>query len=266
MSSPDLAPRNLPPGVQVGGSVWPVVERLDDDVVLRLGGELSRSTAPVVARALVPLLRGGAPVLADLSGLACGWARAAGVFPLSLEAAGGWPAARLVLFGADAALTATMRTVRVPERVPLVADRTAARQHRDVRPDEVHRHVALSDGLTAGPSARSAVVAACHDWRVPHIASTVALIANELVVNAVTHTRSAPQLSISLHESAVTVGVRDRMPGPAPRPQLRPVGRPGGWGLLMVTALAGRWGVTRHDDGKTVWASVPTAAPGTEGS
>jgi hypothetical protein len=27
----------------------------------------------------------------------------------------------------------------------------------------------------------------------------------------------------------------------------------------MVTALAGRWGVTGHDDGKTVWASVSTA-------
>lgn len=29
----------------------------------------------------------------------------------------------------------------------------------------------------------------------------------------------------------------------------------------MVTALADRWGVTGHEDGKTVWASVSTAAP-----
>jgi hypothetical protein len=145
--------------------------------------------------------------------------------------------------------------------VPLVADRAAARAHRDVRPEEVHRHVALTEGLTAGPSARAAVVEACREWRVPHVAATVALIANELVINAVAHARSAPQLTICLRNSDVTVNVRDRLRCPDPRPQLRPVDRPGGWGLLMVTALAGRWGVTGHDDGKTVWASVSTTVP-----
>jgi hypothetical protein len=201
-------------------------------------------------------------VLADLSGLTCGWARAVEVFPSALQAAGGWPSARLVLFGADAALTATLRAARVPERVPLVVDRAAAREHRDVRPDEVYRHVALTDGLTAGPSARAAVVAACREWRVPHVATTVALIANELVINAVAHARSAPQLTICLQSSDVTVNVRDQLRCPAPRPQLRPVDRPAGWGLLMVTALAERWGVIGHDDGKTVWASVSTEGGG----
>lgn len=256
MSSPDVVAPDLGRGVQVGGSVRPVVERLGDDVVVRLGGDLSRSTAPVVARTLVPLLRGGAPVLADLSELSCGWTRGAGVFASSLEAAGGWPAARLVLFGADESLRAAMRTVRVPDRVPIVADRTAAREHRDVRPDEVRRHVQLGDGLTAGPAARSAAVAACHDWRVPHVASTAALIAGELVINAVRHARSAPRLTIGLEGGTVTVEVRDQLRGPAPRPQLRSVDRPDGWGLHMVSALAQRWGVIAHDDGKTVWAGV----------
>jgi hypothetical protein len=258
MSSPDTIPHGLRRGVQIGGSVRSVVEVLGDDVVIRLDGELSRSTAPAVARTLVPLLRKGEPVLADLAGLACGWARAAGVFPSALEAAGGWPAARLVLFGADAALTEAMRSMHVPERVPLVVDRAAARKHRDVRPAELCRYVVLSYGPTAGPSARSAAVAACHDWRVAHAASTAGLVAGELAINAVTHARSAPQLTISLEGPTVTVGVRDQLPGPAPRPQLRPVDRSGGWGLLMVAALATRWGVTAHDDGKTVWASVST--------
>jgi hypothetical protein len=259
MRSPDTVRQHH--RVEVGGSVHPVVEMFGGDLVVRLDGELSRSTAAGVARTLVRLLHGGEPVLADLSTLACGWARAVELFPSALQVAGGWPAARLVLFGADAALTAALRAARVPERVPLVADRAAARAHGDVRPEEVQRHVDLTEGLTAGPSARAAVIAACQEWRVPHVAATAALIANELVINAVAHARSAPQLTICLRSSDVTVNVRDQLRCPDPRPQLRSVDRPGGWGLLMVTALARRWGVIGHDDGKTVWATVSTTEP-----
>jgi hypothetical protein len=62
------------------------------------------------------------------------------------------------MFGGDAALTAMLRATRVPERVPLVVDRAAAWEHRDVRPDEVSaaalrrppRRLGLADGDRAG--------------------------------------------------------------------------------------------------------------------
>lgn len=247
--------------VEVGGVVHTGVDRLDGHVVVRPVGPLSLSTAPLVGRSLLRLLVAGDAVLLDLSGLRLGRAPTVGVFAMALQAAGGWPAARLVLFGADALMEEALRARHVPERVPLVSDHAAARVRVESPPDVVTRHFDLTDSPVAGSFARSAAQAACHDWRVPHVASDARLIACELVMNAVEHAHSSPRMTVSLCRVDLTVSVRDdEIWCPTVRPQLRRVGEPGGWGLLMVTALATQWGVTTHDDGKTVWARLSTAA------
>ena len=109
--------------------------------------------------------------------------------------------------------------------------------------------------------ARSAAVDACRDWELPDLAPNAGLIAGELVLNAVEHARCPPQMTLTLHKTEITIGVRDDLRCTPPRPQLRCVGQLGGWGLLMVTALATRWGVTLHDDGKTVWVDLARNTP-----
>lgn len=249
------------PAVEVGGAVQTEIVRLDEHTVVRLRGPLSLSTAPRVGNLLVKLLAEGRPVLADLSRLRFGWAPAVEIFPMAMRAGGGWPTARLVLFGADAELARSMLAVRVPERVPLVADEVAALARMHDRPDVVHRHLNLPNHPASGRVARHAADAACHDWRVPHVADDIVLITEELVANAVEHAGSQPRMTITFGTGGVTVSVRDDLPCAPPRPQLSCVGRPCGRGLQVVTALATRWGVTPHDDGKTVWATLTTGKP-----
>jgi len=247
--------------VEVGGAVHTGIDRFDGHVVVRPVGPLSLSTALTVRTSLARHLAVAGAVLVDLSGLRLGRAAAVAVFPAALRATGGWPAARMVLFGADAEMRAALRTHHVPEWVPLAADRAAARLRLDSPPAAVTRHFDLADSPAAGSFARSVTHAACHDWRVPHLAPDAGLIAGELVMNAVEHARSSPRMTVGLRGTDMTVSVRDDdLRCPAVRPQLRCVGEPGGWGLLMVTALSTQWGVTTHDDGKTVWARLSTEA------
>jgi hypothetical protein len=246
--------------VEVGGTVQVEPQHVGDHTVVALSGPLSLSTAPRVGNALAKLLACGRPVLVDVGGLELGWRPAVEVFPAALRAGGGWPLARMTLFGADADLTEALHAVRADERVPLAGDYPAARMRVGVAPEVVHRHLDLPSFAGASVIARSAVVEACRDWELPDLASNTGLIAAELVLNAVEHAHCAPHMTLTLRRTEITVSVRDDLRCTPPRPQLRCVGQPGGWGLLMVTALATRWGVTLHDDGKTVWAAFSRGA------
>jgi two-component sensor histidine kinase len=97
----------------------------------------------------------------------------------------------------------------------------------------------------------------------------VALVVGELAANAVRHGRVPGRdffLRLILDEVAglVRVEVADaastKRP-PTSTPTALPVGE-SGRGLLLVEALAVRWGwAPRHPMGKTVWAEVPTRTP-----
>ena len=81
--------------------------------MLGLSGELSRRSAELVTGTVSKALHDVGRVLVDVSGLRVAWPPAVQVFPSAVEAMGGWPAARLVLFGADARLAETLRALRV---------------------------------------------------------------------------------------------------------------------------------------------------------
>ncbi|WP_180686201.1 ATP-binding protein [Streptomyces gossypiisoli] len=104
-------------------------------------------------------------------------------------------------------------------------------------------------------------------WGVPHGTSAsdaVVLIVAELSANAVLHGR-VPGRDFALrlvHRPAaalVHVEVSDTHPA-LPVCLAPPADSDGGRGLLLVGALASRWGVTeRTGPGKTVWAEVDLA-------
>ena len=76
------------------------------------------------------------------------------------------------------------------------------------------------------------------------------LLVTELVTNAVRHGGLAPDdaivLEARLREGTLRVEVADGGPGFDPATALQPHREdPGGWGLLLVSRLASRWGVTR---------------------
>jgi anti-sigma regulatory factor (Ser/Thr protein kinase) len=88
------------------------------------------------------------------------------------------------------------------------------------------------------------------------VSEDVLMVVNELAANAVSHVRQKFVLSLSTTPEQVTVEVRD--PSPVEPTVREPTDwAVGGRGMLLVSALARRWGVKQiPDDGKCVWAVV----------
>ena len=149
--------------------------------------------------------------------------------------------------------------------------------------------IALSPG--AARNARRAVTVAARAWSLM-VPNDLPLIASELVTNAVLHARTPISLELCVAAGVVEVAVVDDAAG---QPTVRPgradllgdldavsldaldlcdrhpdlvVGAAGGVaagrGLLLVEALADRWGVTPRDGGgKAVWAQLSARQPWT---
>ncbi|MEV4942487.1 ATP-binding protein [Streptomyces zaomyceticus] len=107
--------------------------------------------------------------------------------------------------------------------------------------------------------ARLLAVQQLHDWGVTGPPAEAAeLVVAELAANAVRHGRVAGrdfEVRMERGEDHVRIELSDARGERRPAP----VGRPdeGGYGLLLVAALATAWGVKDRCVGKTVWATVP---------
>jgi len=117
----------------------------------------------------------------------------------------------------------------------------------------------LPGGPTAPKLARSAIEEGLAHRIHPRVMDDVRLLVSELVTNSVLHGKAGPddrvRLRVIVRDATVRLEVTDPGPGPGDR---KPGPRPdqtGGWGLLLVDRIAGRWGV---DPGRppTVWAEI----------
>ncbi|MFJ4833639.1 ATP-binding protein [Streptomyces sp. NPDC088747] len=97
------------------------------------------------------------------------------------------------------------------------------------------------------------------------VSEAVTLVVAELAANAVRHGRVSGRdfrVRLVLREDVVRVevadGRADRLPELKEPSELSEPSEEGGRGLLIVVALAERWGVEAREDGtyKTVWAEV----------
>jgi anti-sigma regulatory factor (Ser/Thr protein kinase) len=98
-------------------------------------------------------------------------------------------------------------------------------------------------------------------WSAPHDRQDAELLATELVANVVDHAggESVLTLEVSLSGSWLRIAVAD---GSAVRPVVRELDHqaPRGRGMLIVEAIADRWGAEDHHGGKRVWLEL--LAPG----
>jgi anti-sigma regulatory factor (Ser/Thr protein kinase) len=100
------------------------------------------------------------------------------------------------------------------------------------------------------------------------VAADVAVLASELVANAVRHARALPsghlQVEWDISADGITIAVTDG--GSAGQPQIVPASPhdTSGRGLAIVDALADDWGVRPGELTTTVWArvAVPAAQAG----
>ncbi|MEV6011026.1 SpoIIE family protein phosphatase [Streptomyces sp. NPDC051976] len=119
-------------------------------------------------------------------------------------------------------------------------------------------HQADPEGLA---DARSALRQALSDWGMSELADDVELAAGELLVNVLLHTESGAVLTLEVLPEPVRrvrLSVQDRS-SVWPRRRSPGEAATSGRGLLMIDALAARWGVEPRGDGKAVWCEF---APG----
>jgi AraC-like DNA-binding protein/anti-sigma regulatory factor (Ser/Thr protein kinase) len=217
-------------------------------------GPVGPSAAVDLRHGLVKLLVEGEPVLLDVSGLRLDWTPAAEVFVAAVSAAGGWPAARLVLFGADPHLAERLRACRVTESVPLAASVDDAAARVGDRPTRLTCGMELPAEPASVARARDFLRDVSRRWGVPDRDDAVTVV-TELVTNAVEHAGTPLRLRLVLDRAGLRVSVRDGHPGePDPR---GPYGR----GLGTVVGLSRTWGVLHYRDGKAVWAQLPLTPP-----
>ncbi len=115
------------------------------------------------------------------------------------------------------------------------------------------QRLVLEKDVAAVPRVRAEVVAILDGWGLPTIADTAALLAGELLANAVRHAGGGAELRIGLTAGVVCVEVHDDQPG-APRLQDPDPASESGRGLLLLDAMSERWGVRRSArGGKAVW-------------
>lgn len=120
---------------------------------------------------------------------------------------------------------------------------------------------------SAASTARRRVIASLMEWgcslngEAPY---TLGVIVSELVTNAVTHAgKQTPRVlvTVRLDDRAVRIGIRDnhtdRLQRRAPS-----MSATDGRGSVIVEALLDEYGghlsTEMHDDGKTIWAEVPS--------
>jgi serine phosphatase RsbU (regulator of sigma subunit)/anti-sigma regulatory factor (Ser/Thr protein kinase) len=96
------------------------------------------------------------------------------------------------------------------------------------------------------------------------IVDDVALVAAELIANAVQHGTPPVSVTVSGDADLIRVEVRDGNPRPPVRPAVN-LSNMTGRGLALIAALAASWGVEREGAGKLVWAEVTPSRVMTEG-
>jgi anti-sigma regulatory factor (Ser/Thr protein kinase) len=87
----------------------------------------------------------------------------------------------------------------------------------------------------------------------------VALLATELVTNAVLHARTPLRLTVDVVAPVVRVAVEDTATATPVVRRYEPSEATTGRGLALVEALARSWGIESTADGKQVWCEIELA-------
>ena len=110
----------------------------------------------------------------------------------------------------------------------------------------------LPSSLDAPRDARAFARQTLADWGLDEHVHTVELLTTELVANVVVHV----DVPVAVRLTCGSDGLRVEVDDPSPVvPELRhpTADDTHGRGILLVDALARRWGTEQRDTGKTVW-------------
>ncbi|MFI8321717.1 SpoIIE family protein phosphatase [Streptomyces sp. NPDC085529] len=135
------------------------------------------------------------------------------------------------------------------------------------RAPRIHQYIHQADpqGLS---DARAAVGQALRDWGMPELADDAELLTGELLGNVLLHTEGGAVLTLEVLPEPVRrvrLSVQDRSSA-WPRRRTPGEAATSGRGLLLMDALASRWGVEPRGEGKAVWCEIGPAPVGADAS
>jgi hypothetical protein len=230
------------------------VDSQDGQIVVIVSGALVGTVASALYRTLIRCLaREPAAILVELSGMSVAEPDAVKIFAMITQQAEVWPGTPFLLCTGNPA-TAALIGNEAPETLQLfetVADAQSALTGHDSLISELILPVA-----GAARRARDILTEACLRWDVPHLIAPTALVASELVTNAVVHARTILTLQMRLRPRHLYLAVFDGS-------DTEPVTRddhgqsPGGRGLPMVEAASTRWGYLRRTTAKSCGRRSP---------
>jgi anti-anti-sigma regulatory factor len=235
-----------------------VTDQVANTLLVRLFGELSTATAPQVRTTLLKCLAEQPDALVvDLAEAVVREPTALSVFTAVARQASWWPGTPLLLAAGDARVR---RLLSGGGYGRLAVFPTTAQALDNPLP---HPMPSLSDSLLPVPGTarrgRELAAEACTRWQLADLVEPAGLIASELVTNAVRHARTMADLRFSLGRRYLLVAVRDESTVQPRLTVVPPLQSGGGRGLMLVDAIAARWGSVPAHDGKVVWASLPVA-------
>jgi hypothetical protein len=222
--------------------------------LVRLSGVLDATTAGTVRDVLLEVLAGQPEaVVVEVAGLEIGEPGAVGVLHDIRQATIRWPAAHLTLCDVRMEAWQGSGWSQCPD--PAAAFAALGEPRRGDR-------IALELEPWAGAArkCRALITAACERWGRVELAEPACIVLTEMVNNVVAHAETSMIVLIASRDEAVSVAVRDRStvtPSYAGAP-VSPTAS-GGRGMLLIDAVASRWGSLALADGKVVWALLSRA-------
>lgn len=115
--------------------------------------------------------------------------------------------------------------------------------------------VVLPPDPASAKRARDLITDRCQQWDVAELCSDLALVATELVANAIRHAGTEVVLRLLPVENGVRLEVGDGSTRPL-QPRAADAEAEGGRGLLLVDALSTQYGVQADPLGKRVWVEL----------
>ncbi|WP_250002971.1 ATP-binding protein [Actinoplanes sp. M2I2] len=238
------------------------IDQVGTSLLVHLEGELTLETTPQVRATLLKCLVEQPDVLVvDLSGALVPDPLALSVFNVVAAQAAMWPGTPVVLSVPQADLAALFAAGGYG-RIAVFSspEQALAAEPREGLPFLVETLLPL---LGSPARARELAGEACATWRLPHLAAPARLVVGELVTNAVVHAQTIVDVRITLGRRYLLIAVRDGSPVEphvdfGVRTEIAT-----GRGLLLVDAVAVRWGSRLTDGGKVVWAALSRHETGT---
>jgi anti-anti-sigma factor len=231
-------------------------------VVLTLVGRLDLAAAPQVQRDILKHLAQQPPaIICALAQVEATDSLCAGVFASIRHPALGWPGTALVLCGARPAVADSLVQHGVMHHLAMYPSLDEALANARARPPRLGARLTMGPVPTAAAAGRQFVGEVCGRWGLQVLAEPAALLASELVTNAVVHAHTALELRVELRGSRLEVAVHDQDPD-LPGLLAAKDGTDRRLGLQIVDQVATTWGV-RQDEagGKTVWCTLDLPPP-----